>query len=67
MTYADDEERVLTLMIEVFETNRYAAMAYYRNNKIVGFGCKTMEELVKDGHAEAVIEHIRAGEVGGFA
>jgi len=44
-----------------------AAIIWFKYQPIVGFGGKTAEELVQDGHADAVMWHIDSVENGGVA
>jgi uncharacterized protein (DUF2384 family) len=43
------------------------AIIWFRHQPIVGFGGKTAEELVEDGHAEAVLWHLESLENGVYA
>lgn len=43
------------------------AIIWFRHQPIPGFGNKTAEELVEDGHADAVFWHLRGLEEGVYA
>lgn len=43
------------------------AIIWFRHQPIVGFGGKTAENLVEDGHAEAVMWHLEGLENGVYA
>lgn len=43
------------------------AIIWFRHQPIVGFGNKTAEELVEEGHADAVIWHLEGMEAGVYA
>jgi len=44
-----------------------AAIAWFKYQPIVGFGGKTAEQLVGEGHADAVLWHLDTLEAGGVA
>jgi uncharacterized protein (DUF2384 family) len=44
-----------------------AAIIWFKYQPIVGFGGKTAQELVEQGHADAVMWHIESVENGGVA
>lgn len=43
------------------------AQTWYRSEALAGFGGNTAEELVGGGQADAVLRHLEALELGGFA
>ncbi len=44
-----------------------AAIVWFKHQPIVGFGGKTAEDLVEEGHADAVMWYIDSVEAGGVA
>ena len=48
-------------------TNEFEALRWYRNEKIPGLADHTGESLVKSGKADAVIQHLKRIQEGGFA
>lgn len=46
---------------------RYGAYAWYRSEPIPSFGDATAEDMLKQGKAELVMQHIRRIEDGGYS
>ena len=50
-----------------FTDSLIASYAWYRSKPIIGFGAHTASSLVREGHADYVLDHFERIRAGGYA
>ena len=60
-------DMIIRMVIEIQEGSYEGAEEWYRSQPLPGFGGLTAEQLVKQGEAKGVIEHLKAVAVNGYS
>lgn len=59
--------RIVAAAAELVEGDTGRAVIWFRHQPLAGFSGRTAEELVADGHADAVLSHLEMLRDGGYA